>query len=544
MMHILLYVPGNQTTGNFVPQLWPFVLERLTPAEHRVSIVDGNVFRYSPAELCGFVRANRVDLMGMGFMTRMAQKAYAMADAVRKSTGVPIVMGGPHVTAVPDEPLGRSGGPRYADAVVLGEADDIWPSVVCDASNGRLAEIYRPAMIDGRDVKPSLAGYPVVPWDEMDLESFDLMRFIPRPVKALLKKAGVGFEKAYVIPVESGRGCPYGCEFCTVTGFFGDSVRFREVENVLSELKRLKALARKKNALVMVFFVDDNFAINRKRTKALLSSMIAEDVCLPWVGQISANLLGDEELLDLCAASGCRWIFIGLESLDPVSLKAAQKGFNKPASYASALQSLAAHDICAIASFIYGMEGDSPGVSARTAAEIDTWPPGLPVFGLLTPYPATPLYERLEKEGRLTRPRHWLDFQAFKMAFTPRGLTPDEVEAEVRHSWNHCYSPGAFRRAQRWLVDNRKPFAHQLMHLTSRLLFRGIYFRQSNRTAWLKLLASNAPSLFSLARSGFVEWRSHRARKAVRPAVLAKDLQTSSASGDRLGTSIGNPPPG
>ena len=105
-MHILLYVPDNQVTNNFVPQLWPFVLQRLTPKEHRVSIIDGNAIHYSPQELVDFILQNQVDLVGMGFMTRMAQTAYRMAAAIRKTTQVPIVMGGPHVTEVPDEPLG------------------------------------------------------------------------------------------------------------------------------------------------------------------------------------------------------------------------------------------------------------------------------------------------------------------------------------------------------------------------------------------------------------------------------------------------------
>jgi len=125
------------------------------------------------------------------------------------------------------------------------------------------------------------------------------------------------------------------------------------------------------------------------------------------------------------------------------------------------------------------------------------------VFGLLTPYPATPLYDRLRDEGRLTRPEHWLDFQAFKTAYVPKGLSPEEAEAEIRQAWSHCYAPAAFRRAQRWLVENKTSFGYQLMHFVSRLLFRGIYFRQMNRWAYLKLLAQNTHTLGSLVRSGF-----------------------------------------
>ena len=124
----------------------------------------------------------------------------------------------------------------------------------------------------------------------------------------------------YILPIESGRGCPYGCDFCTVTGFFGKSIRFRSNESVINELLRLKARAASEKGKVGVFFIDDNFAINVKRTKSLLRDMIAQDATLPWVAQISMNLLKDEELVDLIAQSGGRRIFMGLGSIDPASL--------------------------------------------------------------------------------------------------------------------------------------------------------------------------------------------------------------------------------
>ena len=274
--------------------------------------------------------------------------------------------------------------------------------MVRDAAAGTLQQFYQPAVIDGKDVKPSLKNYPQVRWDRIDLSLFDLMRFVPSTAKRMLKRLGLNHDELYVVPVESGRGCPYGCEFCTVTGFFGDQIRFRDNQNVIDELLCLKALAKERNALVSVFFIDDNFAINRKRTKSLLRDMIAQDACVPWIAQISMNLLRDEELVRLIAESGGRWIFMGLESIDPDSLKVANKSFNKPAEYAEILNLLAKYELYAITSFIFGMEGDRPGVSENTYRQVDAWPPGLPVFGILTPYPATPLYDRLQREGRLT----------------------------------------------------------------------------------------------------------------------------------------------
>src|SRR4029077_11076548 len=165
------------------------------------------------------------------------------------------------------------------------------------------------------------------------------------------------------------------------------------------ELLRLKQRARRERGTMSVFFIDDNFAINLNRTKSLLRDMIAQDAVLPWVAQISVNLLRDEELLDLIAASGGRWIFVGLESIDAASLSSVHKSFNKPAEYKVAFDRLAQRGIYAITSFIFGMDGDTPGVAERTHEVMETWPPGLPVFGLMTPYPATPLYDRLQNAG-------------------------------------------------------------------------------------------------------------------------------------------------
>jgi len=501
-MNILFYVPDNQVTDNFVPQLWPILLQHLTPPEHPVFIIDGNVERYDEAGLVEFIHQHHIELVGMGFMTRMAQKAYRMADAIRAATTIPVIMGGPHVSALPEEALGSGSGPQHADAVVIGEAEDLWLEVIRDVADGRLRPMYQAPTCAGAAAKPSLQNYPIVPWDQMNMDRFDLMRHVPGVVRKLFGRLGIPFQRAFVIPVETGRGCPYGCEFCSVTGFFGGQVRFRTTDNVIEEIRRLKVLGRRENALMMVFFVDDNFAIDRRRTKDLLRRMIAEDVCIPWVGQVSINLLRDEELVELMSASGCRWIFVGLESVVPASLAEAHKDFNKPGEYAATLALLAKHDVYAITSFIYGLDGDETGVSNKTLERIGTWPPVLPVFGLLTPYPATPLYRRLEEEGRLSRPLHWLDFQAFKTAFTHRLMTASDLEAEVHHSWLHSYRQSAFRQSQRWLKRNQKNFGYQFMHFISRLFFRGIYFPQKSRWAWFRLLIANTPTIISLIRSG------------------------------------------
>ena len=158
-MKILLYSPDNGVTRNFMPHLWMFLLQAITPPGHEVILIDANARAMSDDEIVQFVREQNIELVGIGAMTRMAEKAYRVADAIR-AAGVPVVMGGPHITEVPDEPLGRDGDPRHADSIALGEADETWPRIVEDAARGELKEIYEPVDESGKERKPSLQPYP------------------------------------------------------------------------------------------------------------------------------------------------------------------------------------------------------------------------------------------------------------------------------------------------------------------------------------------------------------------------------------------------
>ncbi len=507
-MKILLYNPDNGVTRNFMPHLWMFLLQSLTPPGHEVLLIDGNARAMTEEELVEYVRAEGVELVGIGAMTRMVARAYRVADALR-AAGIRVVMGGPHVTEVPDEALGRNGGPRHADAVALGEADATWPLIVEDAARGELKEVYQPATDPkGADIKPTLQPYPVIPWDKLALEQFSLLPSFLRP---FMKRLGGGWGSYYVVPIETGRGCPYGCEFCTVTGFFGDSIRFRSNESVIEELQRIKARAKSDRGQVAVFFIDDNFAINVKRTKSLLRDIIEADAVVPWVAQISANLLRDEELVDLIAESGGKWVFIGMESIDPANMADVNKNFSKPGEYGAVLDRLASRNVYAITSFIFGMDNDTSGVAGRTLKEIRSWPPGLPVFGQLTPFPATPLYDRLEKAGRLVRPKHWLDFAPFVMAHTPLKMTIDQASVEVREAWESSYSPERNALALEALQDQHVQY--RIIHLVARLFFRGIYFPQMGKRAWMKVLYQNRKSIYGLVRDGSTNWRAARKRE-------------------------------
>ena len=517
-MKILLYNPDNGITRNFMPHLWMFLLQSLTPPEHEVILIDGNAKAMTRPELVQYCKDNDIGLVGIGAMTRMVARAYLVADALREA-GFTVVMGGPHVTECPNEALGKDGGPRHADAVALGEADDYWAQIVDDAARGELKETYQPALDEkGNDVKPSLQQYPHIPWETLDLDQFSL---VPSFLRPMMSKMGEGWGKFFVVPIETGRGCPYGCEFCTVTGFFGDSIRFRTNESVVEELLRLKARAKKEKGQMAVFFIDDNLAINKKRLKGLLRDIIAAGAQLPWVAQISANLLADEELVDLIAEAGGKWVFIGMESIDPANMADVNKNFSKPENYQAVLEGLRKRNIYAITSFIFGMDNDTAGVANRTVDEIESWAPGLPVFGQLTPFPSTPLYDRLLAAGRLSRPKHWLEFAPFVMAHDPLKMTIEDAKKETFDAWSRSYSP-----ERNWEAVNairEAPIDVRISHLVARLFFRGIYFPQMSKWAWIKLLIDNRRTILSLTGEGIRTWRA--ARKSRR--LKGRTVQTA-----------------
>jgi radical SAM superfamily enzyme YgiQ (UPF0313 family) len=499
-MKILLYCPDNGVTRNFMPHLWMFLLESLTPPGHEVVLIDGNTQPMTDQALVQFALDRQIGLVGIGAMTRMIAKAYRVADALR-AAGIRVVMGGPHVTEVPNEALGRDGGPRHADAIALGEADETWPRIVEDAARGALKEVYAPVDAFGQERKPNLDNYPNIPWERIDMRQFNR---IPGAARAVMQRFGWEWETFHIIPIESGRGCPYGCEFCTVTGFFGDSIRFRTNQSIVDEMLRLKARAESTRGKIAVFFVDDNFAINVKRTKSLLRDIIAAGAQLNWVAQISANLLRDEELVDLIAQSGGKWIFIGMESLDPANLASVNKTFNKPGEYKAVLERLARRHVYAITSFIFGLDNDTAGVAARTLEQMREWPPVLPVFGQITPFPATPLYDRLAQTGRLTRPKHWLEFAPFQMAHTPLKMTIPAVQSEVYSAWKESYSPAATARAIESIGD--EPVPYKISHLIARIFFRGIYFPPKGAWGWFQVIAQNRGSIYRIVRESFTKW--------------------------------------
>jgi radical SAM superfamily enzyme YgiQ (UPF0313 family) len=187
------------------------------------------------------------------------------------------------------------------------------------------------------------------------------------------------------------------------------------------------------------------------------------------------------------------------------------KNFSKPENYKSVLDGLRRRNIYAITSFIFGMDNDTKGVAQRTIEQIESWSPGLPVFGQLTPFPATPLYERLEKAGRLERPKHWLEFAPFVMAHNPLKMTIEDAKEETFYAWDRSYSPTRNAEAIESIKD--APIEYRIGHLVARLFFRGIYFPQMRRRDWLKLLFDNRKTILSLSKEGFSTWRAFKKRQ-------------------------------
>jgi radical SAM superfamily enzyme YgiQ (UPF0313 family) len=240
--------------------------------------------------------------------------------------------------------------------------------------------------------------------------------------------------------------------------------------------------------------------------------------------------LRDEELVDLIAASGGKWIFIGMESIDPANLKDVNKGFNKPGEYAAVLERLAQRNVYAITSFIFGMDNDTPGVAERTLQQVRTWPPGLPIFGLLTPLPATPLYKRLEKAGRLTRPKHWKEFVPFSMAHTPLKMTIDEAHNEVNYGWARAYSPEALAQAVESLDHER--LGYRVNIFLARLCFRGIYFPMLTKSAWLRVVAENRRTILKLLKEAVFGRKARPRNPTMQDYFEVATSNTSGKAGD------------
>lgn len=358
----------------------------LTPESWEVRIVDEAV---EPLDL-----DLEADLVGITVMTPLAPRAYQLADHFRRR-GTPVVLGGIHPTVLPDEAA------RHADAVVVGEAEEVWAEVVRDAARRRLRRFYRPAR------RPDLTGLP--------LPRRDLFR-----PGAYLATA----------TVQTSRGCPFACDFCSVTRFFGRTYRWRPVDEIVREVSSL--------GQGVALFVDDNIFGAPARARELFQRLAP--LRIRWIGQSSINIARNLELLKLAAKSGCRGLFIGLESLVPGNLRQMGKSLvNRVGDYREAIIRIQEHGIGVEGAFIFGLDQDDPDIFGRTVDFARRVRLAAAQFGILTPFPGTPLRDRMEREKRITE-RDWGCYTISQVVYQPARMSAAVLKAGCDWAYRSFYS--------------------------------------------------------------------------------------------------------
>lgn len=326
------------------------------------------------------------DLVAISVETYTAKRAYQIASRYRER-GVPVVMGGFHASLEPEEVA------RHAESVVIGEAEDLWARVIDDARSGRIEKFYRAGS------RPSLDAL--------------------RPDRTVFR--GKRYLKMHL--VEAGRGCRFKCDFCAIQTVFGKTQSRRPVDRIVEDLR--PAANRKK----LVFFVDDNVFSNIDAAKELLRAITPLNI--RWVSQMSINAAYDEEFLELLVRSGCAGVLIGFESLEPENLRAMGKEFNlMRGGPADAMDRLNRAGVRVYGTFIFGYAHDTPESFDKAVGFARDKSMFIAAFNHLTPFPGTPLYNRLEKEGRLRFERWWLDagYRYNMVPFTPTTMPAEELE--------------------------------------------------------------------------------------------------------------------
>jgi radical SAM superfamily enzyme YgiQ (UPF0313 family) len=364
-----------------MPYLGLLKVAALTPPDWEVAIIDEKVE--------GVDFDQDVDLVGITAMTPAVSRGYKIADTFRER-GIKVVMGGMHISKLPDEAL------THCDAVVIGEAEGLWHRLLDDFKRDDLQRVYR-----HEDGYPSLENLPLVDWD-----LYKDKRYLP------------------VHSIETTRGCPHNCEFCSVTNSFGGKFRNRPVDDVEREIQSLKPFEGRFILKNTVFFADDNIISSRRHAKELLTRIIPYN--LKWVGQASVNIAKDDEILDLCRKSGCMGILIGFESLSADSLSHMGKRFNKPQNYIDVINKVHDYGIGINGSFVLGFDHDDEGIFDRTLEFIVKAKLDVCYFSILTPYPGTRLYTQMREEGRLID-HDWSNYNTNYVVYKPKLMTPERL---------------------------------------------------------------------------------------------------------------------
>lgn len=404
-MRLRLIVPATQENQrkrrkSMSPPLGLAMVAAVTPPEVEIALTDENATDIDLEEA--------VDLVGITVPTFTAQRAYQIADAFR-ARGVKVVLGGIHASFLPDEAS------QHADAVVIGEAEEIWPDVIADFRANRLQKIYR------RAERPRLLA---LPWPRRDL--FDRSAYFFNNV------------------VQTSRGCPHGCSFCSVTSYFGHTFRCRPVAEVIREIETL-------DRGEVVAFIDDNIIGNPTYARELFRALVP--LKIRWAGQTSVTVAKDD-LLELAAASGCLALLIGFETLSQANLAATHKRVNVVDRYEAVIRKVHSHGIAMHGFFIFGLDKDDESVFARTVRFAQSARLESAMFAWVVPYPGTALCESLEHAGRITT-RDWSQYESSPV-YQPMRMSQETLKKGTDWAWREFYSlPSIWRRvgvARRYAV--------------------------------------------------------------------------------------------
>ncbi len=369
-------------------------LAALVPAElnTEVQIYDEGVEDIDPARI-------DADLVGITIITGNAVRAYELADALR-ARRLPVVLGGPHVTLIPEDAQ------PHADAVVVGYAEDTWPELLRDFAAGQMKPRY--------DMAPDLS-----------------LANRPLPRRELIKEHGYLTTQVF----EATRSCIHTCEFCVAPVAWGTRPYLKPVEDVVADIRQ--HWGRR------IMFVDLNLISDREYAARLFEALIPLKV--DWFGLTTTLLVHDRPLLELAARSGCSGLLMGFETITPGNLKQMRKGFNTPDEYRTLVADLHRHGITLMACFTFGLDSDTPDVFLQTArfaveASID-----LPRYAIVTPFPNTSLYKRLESEGRILT-KNWELYDAQHVVFQPKQMSVAQLYEGHEQAWKYTYSFGAIAR--------------------------------------------------------------------------------------------------
>ncbi len=355
------------------------------------------------------------DLIGISTITSTAPRAYAIADRVREM-GIPVIMGGPHVTWLTDEAL------EHADYVIRGEGEHaLMEFAEAFESDGNFSGVSNLSyQRDGKYVHNMLQPYI------NDLDK------LPFPDLSLMKDYDHRVAGQRIIPIQTSRGCPFDCSFCSVTGMFGKKYRFRSTDNIMAELRQYN------DSKNFIFFYDDNFAANPKRTKELLRAMINEKFKFKWSTQVRVDVAKDPELIRLMKKAGCHTLFVGLESVNQQSLDAMKK-HQTVEDTRSAIKILRKHNIHVHGMFVYGFDQDDWKTVKKTVRFARKSKLSSSQFLILTPLPGSELFNKMNSEKRIQF-FDWSLYDTHHVVFKPLKFTQKALQKAQMISHRKFYS--------------------------------------------------------------------------------------------------------